>query len=174
MFARAKKLGIASIVVGLTVALSGCAIFVVENAGGVGSCDSNPVTLVTGQNASGDTLSINYTGPDSAVLMLVPGLYAQDALLDDAFGAEKIVFAWGDTDQGDVIRLDTTDPGWTVTGSGATTTYAFSGSTDELFNGANTWLPTYLGGEAALIADCICEVMDGQLHFSATAARPAR
>jgi hypothetical protein len=135
-----QKLGLVSVVAGLTLALSGCAIFVVENPGGVGSCDSHPVTLVTGQNASGDMLSVSYTGPDSAVLMLIPGGYAQDGLLDSVFDGEHVVWAWGDGAlEGDVIRLDTTDPGWTVTGSGAATTYAFSGSAQELFHGAPRW-----------------------------------
>jgi LPXTG-motif cell wall-anchored protein len=141
-----QKLGLVSVVTGLTLALSGCATFVVENPGGVGSCDSNPVTLVAGQNSSGETLSVNYTGPESAVLMLISGLYGQEDFLEGFFGAENFVFAWGDDDKGDVIRLDTTDPGWTVTGSGAATNYAFSGTADELFNGAPSWLDTALPG----------------------------
>lgn len=121
----------------------------------MGECDSNPVTLVTGQNASGDTLSINYTGPDSAILMLIPGLYGQDELLSGYFGGDNFVLAWGDTDEGDVIRLDTTDPGWTVTGSGATTSYAFSGTPDELFNGVPSWWDTYAGGAGAILNDIL-------------------
>jgi len=141
-----KKLGLVSVVAGLTVALSGCALFVVENADGLGTCDSNPVTLVTGQNASGDNLSVNYTGPDSAVLMLISGLYGQEDFLEGFFGDDTFVFAWGDDDKGDVIRLDTTDPGWTVTGAGATTNYAFNGTAEELFNGAPSWLDTAFPG----------------------------
>jgi len=150
-----KKLGLVSVVAGLTLALSGCAIFVVENPDGVGSCDSNPVTLVAGQNATGETLTVNYTGPDSAVLMLIPGLYGQEDFLEGFFGADTFVFAWGDDDEGDVIRLDTTDPGWTVTGSGAATTYAFSGTADELFNGAPTWWDTFVGGGAEVLNDIL-------------------
>jgi len=155
MFARAKKLGIASLAAAATLTLSGCGLFLVDNAGGVGTCDSNPATLVTGQNASGDTLTVNYTGPDSAVLMLISGLYGQDEIYQEYFGGTNFIFAWGDEDKGDVIRLDTTDPGWTVTGSGATTNYAFSGSADELFNGVPSWWDTYDGGAGAILNDIL-------------------
>jgi len=54
-----------------------------------------------------------------------------------------------------VIRLDTTDPGWTVTGSGAATTYAFSGTADVLFNGAPTWWSDFSGGGGEILNDIL-------------------
>ena len=153
MFARAKKFALASVTVGTALALAGCGIFVVDNAGGVGSCGSDPATVVTSQDAQGENLSITYTGPDTAGLMLVPGFYAEDSYLTWYFNSSMFAFAYGASNERDVIRLDPTNPGWTVTGSGANTTYSFSGSATELLNGAPTWWDTY--PEGALIASIL-------------------
>ena len=153
MFARAKKLGLASLAVGTALVLAGCGAFVVDNAGGVGSCGSDPATVVTGQDAAGEILSITYTGPDTAGLMLVPGFYAEDSYLTWYFNTALFAFAWGDGNDRDVIRLDPTDPGWTVTGSGANTTYAFSGTASQLWQGAPSWWDTF--PEAALLTSIL-------------------
>ena len=132
MVARAKKIGLASLAVGAALALAGCGVCVVDNAGGVGSCGADPATVVTSQESAGENLSITYTGPDTAGLLLVPGFYFEDSYLTQYFNTPIASFAWGDSNDRDVIRLDPTDPGWTVTGSGAATTYTFSGTATAL------------------------------------------
>ena len=150
MVARAKKIGLASLAVGAALALAGCGVFVVDNAGGVGSCGADPATVVTSQESAGENLSITYTGPDTAGLLLVPGFYFEDSYLTQYFNTPIASFAWGDSNDRDVIRLDPTDPGWTVTGSGAATTYTFSGTATDLLNGAPSWWDAY--PEGALLA----------------------
>jgi hypothetical protein len=132
---------------GLVLALSGCvAQIVVDNAGGVGECDSVPVSISTSQNGLGDTLTVEYTGPEAISLFFVRGFYSEtsfDGLMDTRLlGVADMVNFQDEEYSALVTKLDTAGSGWSQSGSANTTTYTFSGSIEELVDGQIT-----LGGD---------------------------
>jgi LPXTG-motif cell wall-anchored protein len=126
---------------GLMLSLSGCVAQVeVDSAGGIGECDSVPVSISTSQNALGDNVTVEYTGPEAISLFFVHGFYSDtkfDGLMDtrllgmgDLANMQNI-----EDNNAQVTKLDTSSDGWTQSGSANTTSYTFTGSAAELLDG---------------------------------------
>lgn len=132
-----KKVAIAAVATVSTFALTGCGFFEVESPNGQGTCDS-ALTIVTSQTLTGETLSITYTGQPNVGLFFTQGFYGEGLPAGGMFSHPNLLIAWGAGLNGDVLKLDTSDPGWTTSISGANTVYAFTGTFEDLMNGAPT------------------------------------
>ena len=129
---RVKKMGIIAVALAAVVGLSACGEVQVDSPNGQGDCGGNPVTLVTSQNASGDTLTIDYTGPNTVGLFYSNGFYWNDSSeLDPSLSGDYMLVEGSNVD---LLWLDTSAPGWVVTGSGASWHYSFTGSIQTLLN----------------------------------------
>ena len=128
-------MGIIAVALAAVVGLSACGEIEVDSPNGQGDCGGNPVTLVTSQNASGDTLTIDYTGPNTVGLFYSTGFYWNDLSTVDPSLYGDYMWGWGSNSHDlDLLRLDTSAPGWTVTGSGVSWHYSFTGSIQTLLN----------------------------------------
>jgi hypothetical protein len=152
MFSK-KLLTVAGIT--LPVALiAGCGELIVAETGGAGSCDSSPFTIAATVSEDASTYTVDYTGPSDVSLVLSPGFYVEDSVVDISalFGGTELVpegsayFAsFGDSyDAASVslLKFDTTGDGWATSGSGATTTHSFEGSFRTLLG--DEWLDDYV------------------------------
>ena len=131
---------------GATVAaLGGCGLVMIAESDGQGTCDGKG-DFGIGHTQSADSViqTIWYDGPDDVSLVLAQGLYI-DHIADIEGGGVApdgptglfvdVSGQYGDGSSANVLRLDTSNPGWTTTGSGATTHHEFNGTWDELING---------------------------------------
>jgi len=130
----AKKAAIAAFATLSAFALSGCGFFEVESPNGLGACDS-ALSIVTDQTLTGETLSITYTGQPNVGLFFAQGFYGEGLPPGGMFSHPNLLIAWGAGLNGDLVKLDTTAPGWTTTTSGADTVHSFSGTIEVLLNG---------------------------------------
>ncbi|MEN9740775.1 MAG: hypothetical protein RLZ72_1041 [Actinomycetota bacterium] len=125
--------------------LGGCGLLLIAESDGQGNCDGKgDFGIGHTQSADSVTHTIWYDGPDDVSLVLAQGLYIDNVAdieggtvaPDGATGVfVDISGQLGDESSAHVLRLDTSDPGWTTTGSGASTHHEFNGTWDELING---------------------------------------
>ena len=121
----------------LALSLGGCYELLIENGNGAGSCIGGDFTLTTSQDSAGSELTITYTGPAEAKLAYTEAFYS-----DDDFGglaASRAVTMDNGTVRF-VVFDPSTDAGWTISGSGASTTYEFVGTAQELIGARATSL----------------------------------
>ncbi|CAB4597802.1 MAG: hypothetical protein F2574_04585 [Actinobacteria bacterium] len=130
--------------IALPVALiAGCGELIVAEDGGAGSCDGSPFTIAATASEDASTYTIDYTGPSDVSLVLSPGFYIDEPIdgvaefssMEDVPAGSSYFAATTsleDADSASVLKFDTTDEGWTTSGSGATTTYSFEGSFSTL------------------------------------------
>lgn len=134
--AIAATLGVTS-----TLLLAGCGNIAVNNANGVGSCGGNQFHLTTTQNATGTNIEINYTGPEDVALFYVQGFYSDLAFTQQS-NMDEVAMGLGNDNDVVALRLETDQPGWTSSGSGANTTYHYSGDALTLLDARDTaWTP---------------------------------
>lgn len=151
----AKKIGIVALALSSVVALSGCGEIVVDSPNGQGTCGGDAVSLVTSQDALGEVLTIEYTGPQTAGLFYAPGVYWDNLATVDPALAGNAMSSGFMGDSFDIVKLDTTGPGWETTGSAATWNASFTGSVQTLLNGYYFFdlYDAFLGGVVAVDCD---------------------
>lgn len=165
------KKSIALVGVGALVlaGLSACAEINVLGAGGVGTCNGNAVSVVTSQNSYGDDFTVTYTGPTNVGLFFVHGFYTDQPIFSYT---DPILFGVADNNDAKAIKLDPTDPGWSTSGSGNSTTYTFSGSLSDLLNGESTYFDDEGGGMQVLnelfplVIGVDCDATDATGYFT--------
>lgn len=178
---RRKKVLLVAGAAALGLGLSACgAPVIIENAGGLGSCDGIPVSIDVQQNSSGDELSITYTGPSDVTLYFAHGIYNDKSYLQEFSGGtegETAGFALGDqidhdsdpltsnVESGYFLPLDFSS--WTSTGSGNTETHNFSGNISELLDGEQSIFDSFASnpdiGTDAVVAN---HIMPGFIGIS--------
>ncbi|MEO0049074.1 MAG: hypothetical protein RL556_406 [Actinomycetota bacterium] len=139
-----KKAGVVLAATGLVIGLSGCAAGItVENANGQGSCGSDPVSISTSQNTSGDSITIDYSGPSATTLFLGEGIYSQSMINPD-ISTNAWVFSSGhngDPDPGTAADLlvlhPQTSPGWVHTTPSGVDHFSFTGSIQDILASEN-------------------------------------
>ncbi len=134
--------------IALPVALiAGCGELIVAEDGGAGSCDGSPFTIAATASEDASTYTVDYTGPSDVSLVLSPGFYIDEpfdvddvtSMADVPEGSSYFATATSSNDADvSVLKFDTTDEGWTTSGSGAATTYSFEGSFSTLIG---DWTP---------------------------------
>ena len=153
----AKRLLVVSLAAGVAVVLSGCGdLLVVDNPNGAGTCGGHPVTIATTQDTPGENVTVSYTGPANVALFLSPSIYS-DTSFDGEFAQRVVTFgspAFSGAPNAAIYRVDTGAAGWTISGSGNSTTYAFSGSFPELLDGHSPYADLIFGPTGSL-ADSI-------------------
>ena len=140
-----KKAGVVLAATGLVIGLSGCAAGItVENADGQGSCGSDPVSISTSQNTSGDAITINYSGPSNATLFLGEGIYTQ-SIINPEITTNAWVFSsghGGNNDPGTAADLlvlhPETSAGWVHTTPSGVDHYSFTGSMQDILDSENS------------------------------------
>jgi LPXTG-motif cell wall-anchored protein len=137
------------------LALSACGDeIVIDSLNGAGTCDGNAVSIATSQSESGDNVTINYTGPSvsDVSLFMAQGFYVDEAI--SPYGEPINAFGIG-VDQPLGLKLEVTDPGWSTSGSGNSTTYSFSGSIATLIDNATTVFDDQLPSDADIYNDTV-------------------
>jgi len=148
--ARPTRLIAIAVAAGLAVALSGCgALLVVDNANGAGTCHGHSATIATTQDTTGENFTVTYTGPANVSLFLSPSVYSNNSFNGQFSERVLVVGGHANINEPDVAlyKLDptTTGAGWSTTGSGNSTTYAFSGQLTELLDGNSPFADLILG-----------------------------
>ncbi len=122
--------------------LAGCGLVDVIGADGIGSCATKgDFTISATQSADSSNFTVEYDGPDNVSLVLSQGFYIDhlDELSQGVYtpdnGNGALWTLTGNEGEMHAYRIDTTNPGWSTSGSGATTHYEFSGTYDELIDG---------------------------------------
>ncbi len=74
-----------------TLALAGCgsAFVMVDSPQGIGTCDSEAISLNVQQNTAGDEVVIDYSGPSDVSLLAYQGIYS-DSKFWDLSGTESL------------------------------------------------------------------------------------
>ena len=122
-----------------TFALAGCgsAFVVVDSPLGIGTCDSEAISLNVSQNGPGDEVVIDYNGPSDVSLIAYQGIYS-DTKFWDTSETESLLITYPIFDEESpynyaINALDFESVPWTVTSTGASTINAvFDGSVDAL------------------------------------------
>lgn len=122
--------------------LAGCGEATIISADGAGTCEGKgDFTIETTQAADASSYTVSYDGPSDVSLVLSQGFYLDHVeelsngipIPGDAQG-----LLWALTEDDGTLyayRIDTSNAGWTTTGSGANTHHEFSGTYNELIDG---------------------------------------
>ena len=122
-----------------TFALTGCgsAFVAVDFPLGIGTCDSEAISLNVSQNGPGDEVVIDYSGPSDVSLIAYQGIYSDTKFWDQS-ETESFIISYpifDDVSPYDyaINALDFESAPWTVTSTGASTINAvFDGRVDAL------------------------------------------
>jgi LPXTG-motif cell wall-anchored protein len=139
---KLKSIASAIAAAALLVAVTACSDFTVDNAGGKGTCNGSPVSLAATRDANGGVLTIKYSGPATASLLMIQGTYSDDKFAghNNQRVSAKDTQASNHTD---AILIDRSTPQWSTSGS----TETFNGTYEQLDSSASTdqIIPELLG-----------------------------
>lgn len=181
MFKVKTKLVAATMGVASTLLLAGCGSVPVAHANGAGSCGGSSFQLTTSKNATGTNIEIDYTGTEQASLFYVQG-YASDQGFTSGSTMTTDASGIGADDNVLALKLETDQPGWTSSGTGANTNWHYSGDVLTLLDARTTVFDPIQNGQTTAdqmnslmpaIIGVDCDLADDSGNYGPTGDYPA-